>query len=326
MFSTFGVPLELSSDGGPEFAADLTKKFLRRWSIEHRVSSAYNAQSNGRAEVAVKTTKRLLRSNVDGAGSLDNDRFMRAMLTLRNTPDADCNVSPAQILFGRPLRDNLTFIHRLRKYSTRSMSGFWRKAWSSKERALCSRFSRNSSDVDQRSRPLSPLHVGEKCLLQNGHGNHPKKWGLSGEIMEVLPHHKYLIQVDGSRRLTTRNRKFIKSYIPDRSHVTNPCSSRHSIPPVEPEVIDDEHAEVAPEMPPEMPVREEHPPLPSPPFVSEGIESSISPSPNDAHSNASRRRPALALRRLDDHNPPGIRQAMKNPAGRRAGNRKGVEE
>ena len=148
MFSTFGVPLELSSDGGPEFAADLTKNFLRRWSIKHRISSAYNAPSNGRAEVAVKTTKRLLRSNVDGAGSLDNDRFMRAMLTLRNTPDADCNVSPAQILFGRPLRDNLTFIHRLREYSTRSMSDFWRKAWSSKEKALCKRFSRNSSDVD----------------------------------------------------------------------------------------------------------------------------------------------------------------------------------
>ena len=148
MFSTFGVPLELSSDGGPEFAADLTKNFLRRWSIKHRISSAYNAPSNGRAEVAVKTTKRLLRSNVDGAGSLDNDRFMRAMLTLRNTPDADCNVSPAQILFGRLLRDNLTFIHRLRKYSTRSMSDFWRKAWSSKEKALCTRFSRNSSDVD----------------------------------------------------------------------------------------------------------------------------------------------------------------------------------
>ena len=193
---------------------------------------------------------------------------------------------------------------------------------------MCKRFSRNSSDADQRSRPLSPLHVGEKCLIQNGHGNHPKKWGLSGEIMEALPHHKYLIQVDGSRRLTTRNRKFIKSYIPDMSHVTNPCSSRRSIPPAEPEVIDDEHDQVAPdhEMPPDMPIREEYLPPPSPPFVSEGIESSISPLPNDTHSNASRRRPALALRRLDDHNPPGIRQAMENPAGRRAGKRKGVEE
>ena len=175
MFSTFGVPLQLASDGGPEFSAGLTKNFLRRWAIEHRVSSAYNPSSNGRAEVAVKSTKRLLRSNVDRAGSLDNDRFMRAMLVFRNTPDPECNISPAQVLFGRPLRDNLKFVHRLRKHSIRSMSGFWRKAWNAKEHALRTRFRRNSDEVNRRSRFLVPLAVGDKCIIQNGHGNHPKQ-------------------------------------------------------------------------------------------------------------------------------------------------------
>ena len=100
-FSTFGVPKELSSDGGPEFSASATSEFLRKWGIMHRKSSAYHPKSNGRAEVAVKTVKRLLRSNVGPHGSLNTDRFLRAVIQLRNTPDPDCGVSPAEIVFGR---------------------------------------------------------------------------------------------------------------------------------------------------------------------------------------------------------------------------------
>jgi len=41
-FSTFGVPEELSSDGGPEFTASTTGEFLQRWGVRHRLSSAYH--------------------------------------------------------------------------------------------------------------------------------------------------------------------------------------------------------------------------------------------------------------------------------------------
>ena len=57
-FATFGVPEELSSDGGPEFVAGDTENFLRLWGVRHRLSSVSFPQSNGRAEVAVKTAKR----------------------------------------------------------------------------------------------------------------------------------------------------------------------------------------------------------------------------------------------------------------------------
>jgi hypothetical protein len=38
-FATFGVPEELSSDGGPEFMESHTEDFLRLWGVKHRVSS-----------------------------------------------------------------------------------------------------------------------------------------------------------------------------------------------------------------------------------------------------------------------------------------------
>ena len=159
-FATFGVPEELSSDCGPEFLAGYTDDFLRLWGVRHRVSSVTFPQSNGRAEVAVKTTKRLLLSNTGPTGSLDHDCFLRAILQLRNTPDPDCNLSPAQIIFGRPLRDTLSFVNRLEKFSNPNIRPLWRQAWAAKEDALRTRITRTTESLQVRSRPLRLLVLG----------------------------------------------------------------------------------------------------------------------------------------------------------------------
>ena len=135
-FATFGVPEEISSDGGPEFTAFVTQDFMRKWDIKHRVSSAYFPQSNGRAEVAVKAAKRLLMSNISPNGDLNNDSFLRALLQLRNTPDPDCDLFPAEIVFGHPLRDAFSFVNRLATFSNRFIHRTWREAWRAKEDAL----------------------------------------------------------------------------------------------------------------------------------------------------------------------------------------------
>ena len=104
-FVTFGIAEELTSDGGPEFTATQTKSFLDAWKVSHRFSSVAFPHANTRAEVGVKTVKRLLVDNTDHDGSLDTDAFQRAMLQYRNTPDRDTGLSPAMIIFGRPIRD-----------------------------------------------------------------------------------------------------------------------------------------------------------------------------------------------------------------------------
>ena len=104
------MPRELSSDGGPEYAANVFKQFLRTYDVRHRQSSAYHPESNGRAEVTVKSMKRLLSDNIDQSGKLNTDAITRAMLQIRNTPERDSGLSPAQILFGRTLRDTLPLV------------------------------------------------------------------------------------------------------------------------------------------------------------------------------------------------------------------------
>ena len=221
LFSTFGVPEELATDGGPEFTADKTKDFLRRWGVKHRLSSAYHPQSNGRAEVAVKSTKRLMRSNVGPTGTLDTDKLLRALLQMRNTPDPDCNLSPAQILFGRPIRDTFSFVNRLEKFSNPSVLPMWRDAWAAKETALRTRFTRSSESLNEHAKPLPPLQVGDKCFIQNQTGKDNKKWHKTGLVVEALQHHQYLVKVDGSGRITKRNRQFLRAFKPASVVVDN---------------------------------------------------------------------------------------------------------
>ena len=80
-FTTFGVPVDLASDGGPPFDSFLYKQFLKCWGVSRRLSSAYFPRSNGRAELGVKSGKRLLMANIDSTGSLDKDTVSRALMT-----------------------------------------------------------------------------------------------------------------------------------------------------------------------------------------------------------------------------------------------------
>ena len=86
------------------------RTFFRKWWVSTRVSSAHYPQSNGRAEAAVKTTKRVLRGNIGANGSLDNDKASLALLQYLNTPLWDIDKSPAQLATGRQLRDSVLVV------------------------------------------------------------------------------------------------------------------------------------------------------------------------------------------------------------------------
>ena len=153
-------------------------------------------------------------SNTGPTVSLDHDRFLHAMLQLRNTPDPDCNLSPAQIIFGRPLRDTLSFVNNLEKFSNPHIRSLWRQAWTAKEEALRTRLTRTTESLTSHSSPLRPLTIGERVFIQNQRGTHPTKWNRSGTVVESPGYDQYRVKVDGSGRLTLRNRRFLCAYTP----------------------------------------------------------------------------------------------------------------
>ena len=106
-FSRFGIPVTVTSDGASIFTSKLLEDFFERWGVVHRVATAYHPRANKRSEVGVKSAKRLVRGNMGQDGSLHTDQFVRALLAHRNTPCPISGLSPAQIIFGRVLRDFL---------------------------------------------------------------------------------------------------------------------------------------------------------------------------------------------------------------------------
>ena len=54
----YGWPTHIRTDGGPQFWSEF-KEFCTAHGITHELSSPYNPESNGLAEAAVKSLKRL---------------------------------------------------------------------------------------------------------------------------------------------------------------------------------------------------------------------------------------------------------------------------
>ena len=199
-----------ASDGGPEFSSADTKQFLHDWKVRHRLASAYFPQSNGRAEAAVKSAKRILRNHVSSSGSLDNDAVVKAVLAHKNTPDRDSGRSPAEVVLGRKIPDGFGFRRWMDVYTDKRLHPEWREAWYHKEMANRTRFSRNLERRKEHARPLQPLGVGQRVLIQSQHGPDAKRWDRSGVVVEAGSHDSYNVRVDGSGRLSKRNRTHLK--------------------------------------------------------------------------------------------------------------------
>ncbi len=95
VFLQTGLPTLFASDNGAAFASTKFQTFLKTCGTTHCASSPRYPQSNGAAERAVQTIKRLLERTTD-----KNDLF-RALLLLQNTRRPDLGLSPSELFFGR---------------------------------------------------------------------------------------------------------------------------------------------------------------------------------------------------------------------------------
>ena len=170
-FQRWGVAEEISLDGGPNLSFKEVKDWLKSWGVKIRPSSAYYPQSNGRAEVAVKTLKRLLQGNTGSKGTINTDNVAKALLQYRNTPLRDVNKSPAQLALGRDLRDGIPVARERYKVDLN-----WAHYLRERERKMF-QHNKDLSEKSSMSRNLKQLVKGNAVLCQN---SRTKKWDKSG--------------------------------------------------------------------------------------------------------------------------------------------------
>ncbi|XP_055604442.1 uncharacterized protein K02A2.6-like [Uranotaenia lowii] len=109
IFARFGMPITLVSDNGSQFTSTEFAAFCVENAIEHLTTVPYHPQSNGQVERFVDTFKRSLRKIREGKGTIQEalDTFL---LTYRTTPNPVTGRSPADLIFGRPIRTCLELL------------------------------------------------------------------------------------------------------------------------------------------------------------------------------------------------------------------------
>lgn len=97
MFACFGIPQIIRSDNGTCFASKEFRDYARYTGFSLVTSSPKYPESNGLAESAVRTVKKLWQKGTDKDS---------ALLAYRSTP-LPSGYSPNELMFGRSVRSNL---------------------------------------------------------------------------------------------------------------------------------------------------------------------------------------------------------------------------
>ena len=143
----------------------------------HCRSSANYPQSNGRAELGVKAaTQLLIIDNTKSDGSLDNNKAAQAIMQYRNTPLPYINLSPAQILLHRQLRDHIPAnpVHcKLQKD--------WIISANQREKALAQRNENIAKKYNVSTRQLPEVPIEYNCSYPRAKFN-PSLYGEGGQI------------------------------------------------------------------------------------------------------------------------------------------------
>ena len=190
-----GAPNVLRSDNGPQYRSAMFQRFLKHWGVKWVNSSPHNHQSNGHAEVSVKAVEHLV---MKYEGNIDSDEFHAGMLELRNSPRAD-NLSPAQRLFGHPLRSQVPAHWRL--YDPK-----WQQAADMADRQRLENSKKRKFYYDRSTKAQKTIPIGTTVIVQDPIS---KRWDSFATVIGTPSKRRYHLRFL-SGRVLWRNLKFIR--------------------------------------------------------------------------------------------------------------------
>lgn len=184
VFARLGAPQLMRSDNGPCYESAVFKKFVEEWKIHTRTSSPRYPESNGLAERAVQTIKKMW--------SRERDKNL-ALLIYRSTPLAS-GLSPAELLYGRNIRTNIPLGHRgtsVREFEEND------------KRLKVSQ--KQQTDRRRRAKEREVLVEGDVVWVRSPEDKKGRRGVIAAERSEP---HSYDVRIEG--KLLRRNRKHLR--------------------------------------------------------------------------------------------------------------------
>ncbi|GJV03410.1 reverse transcriptase domain-containing protein [Tanacetum coccineum] len=101
LFSRFGVPKALISDGGTHFCNSQLEKALQRYGVTYKLSTAYHPQSNGQTAVTNRAIKRILERSVGYNPKDWSEKLNDALWAFRTAYKTHTGCTPSRLVYGK---------------------------------------------------------------------------------------------------------------------------------------------------------------------------------------------------------------------------------
>ncbi len=196
-----GIPRQFHSDQGSAFMSHEFRTTCQKWGIRVTEGSAKHPRGNAIAEAYVKKIKHILRT------AKDEDDLAQAILAMHQTPVAPGRPSPAQLHFGRNLRDELHPTVVQTKVEWGEVRE-WKQAVAHERK----------KQFDRGTRELRELKVGELVLVR-----HQERWERAKVTKILARPRSYAVRVLATNRELERNRHLIREIDPES---TNPALTK----------------------------------------------------------------------------------------------------